>query len=199
MRLRFTIALLAVALAASCAPQDEERPSSSPPHLADGYEIVADQSVLPGQLESQAVLVSDPRDMPAVWDHYQLRGAPATFRRGREIAVFVGTGESGSCPIEVEDASVEGSDLAIRTADSDGPCTVDFSPRTFVFVFPARDAPAAGGSVTIQGVELEIHPTEAVVSNVEIMFPLQKPSYFHQIALRARPDPSEWGGAVLAT
>ena len=167
MRLGIVIVAVGVVLAASsCTPEDDaERSVSSPPRFAEGYEIVADQPFLPGQLGTQAVLVDDPSQIPAMWDHYQLGGEPASFQKGREVALFVGTGESGSCPIEIEEVEVNGPDVTISTADTDGPCTADFAPRTFVFLFRAGDSPATGGTVTIQGAELTIESAEAIVSS----------------------------------
>jgi hypothetical protein len=184
MPVALTAMLVALLLMSSCTPGgDSEDVVSSPPQFAEGYEIIADQPFLPGQLESQAVLVEDPLRMPALWDHYKLGGDAASFRKGSEVALFVGTGESGSCPIEIEDVEVIGDDVTIHTADTDGPCTADFVPRTFVFLFRTVEAPASGGTVTIQGFELPIDSAEEVAAGDDLVFPVQEPSNFQMDAL----------------
>lgn len=156
------VLIVALVLGAGCTATDTEDPVESPPPFADGYELIADQPYLPRRTGGNAVLVTAQDDMRKVWRHYQLGGRIGEVIDGETVALFVGTGESGSCPIELEEVTVVDGDVDIATADSGGPCTADFNPRTFVFEFQEPDVPEAGGTVSIQGADLEIEGVSAL-------------------------------------
>ena len=55
----------------------------------------------------------------------------------KQAVLFVGTGESGSCPIELVDVEFDDGDrlinvMATREGDDDMMCTMDWTPRVFV-------------------------------------------------------------------
>lgn len=127
------------------------------------YELIADQPRLPPDLfDGAAVLVDRDEDMAAAWDHFQLAGTVPAIDSPVYVALFLGTGESGSCPIEIEGVSVSGSDFVVETAERGGLCTADFNPRTFVFLLPLHARPEIGGTATIGGSEYRIEDVSDV-------------------------------------
>ena len=123
---------------------------------SEGHEVLTDQPHAPLPGSQEAVLVTFSLDMPSVWRHYRLEGDVPNLNDGEEVALFVGTGESGTCPIEIKDITVTSEEVEVQTAQHDGVCTSDFVFRTFVFLFPSAHAPAVGATVSIEGSGLEI-------------------------------------------
>lgn len=157
-------ALIVVAILSISCTDAAETPVQSPSPFAEGYELVADQPYLPERSNGLAVLVTRDRHMEPAWRHFQLGGSPASLSEGEEVALFVGTGESSSCPIELEGVTVDDGDVRVETVDPGGPCTADFKPRTFVFLFRSADAPEVDGTVSMEGQDLRIEGLSEVSS-----------------------------------
>lgn len=70
-----------------------------------------------------------------------------------ELALFVGTGESGTCPLGVQAVTVATDGvITVHVAPQDGPaCTDDFRPRTFVLALARADVPPGPLHVMVTG------------------------------------------------
>lgn len=70
-----------------------------------------------------------------------------------ERALFVGTGESGTCPLGVAGVTVtDDGIIAVHVAPAEsGPCTDDFRPRTFVLALEVADLPPGPLQVLVTG------------------------------------------------
>lgn len=70
-----------------------------------------------------------------------------------ELALFVGTGESGTCPLSVQAVTVANDDvITVQVAPQNGPaCTDDFRPRTFVLALARDDLPPGPLQVIVTG------------------------------------------------
>jgi hypothetical protein len=110
-------------------------------HTAEGSNkgvLLASSVTLPGDpsdWENIAVLVSSRRAMRRTWRQFDIEGSPMRVDFERRKVLFVGTGESGTCPEEYQSLErVAGRHLLHVHLDTNwGPvCTDDFRPRTFV-------------------------------------------------------------------
>ena len=125
-------------------------------------ELFADQSTLPAGSNGSSVLTENDADTENIWTYFGFDGQAPEIESEDRVALFVGTGESGSCPIELEGVQVREDEVSFDVAENDGPCTADFRPRSFVFLFPAKNAPEVGDRVNLG--PSEVQSAEAVLS-----------------------------------
>ena len=137
------VLLLTLALLPACTPS----PTATDPDRFGDVELVADQSTLPPESNGLSVLTDNDEDTAEIWSFFGFEGEPPSIEDGNRVALFLGSGESGSCPIELVDVQASGGDVRLEAAEHDENCTADFRPRSFVFLFPASDAPEVGGRV----------------------------------------------------
>jgi hypothetical protein len=139
MRLKVLVPILVlgVALALFWLPGRGSGESTAPRQGNKGV-LLASSSTLPGEpsdWKDIAVLATNRRALRRTWRQFDLKGAPSLVDFDRRKVLFVGTGESGSCPDQYRSIErVEDRRLVLVHIDIKwGPvCTDDFRPRTFV-------------------------------------------------------------------
>jgi hypothetical protein len=139
MRLKVLVPILVlgVALALFWLPGRGSGESTAPRQGNKGV-LLASSSTLPGEpsdWKDIAVLATNRRALRRTWRQFDLKGAPPLVDFDRRKVLFVGTGESGSCPDQYRSIErVEDRRLVLVHIDIKwGPvCTDDFRPRTFV-------------------------------------------------------------------
>ena len=115
--------------------------------------LLASAPVLPDdRTRDIAVLATTNPKIRRQWNRFNLPGRPPGSVLHRD-ALFIGTGESGSCPKELLGLSrVEGKKLIRAHIDvnwSDGGCTDDFRPRTLVVAARHRFFPTGQFDIRI--------------------------------------------------
>lgn len=102
------------------------------------YELIASGKTLPeGLVEPTIQLGQSEEEYADLWAEFGFEESAPDVDWERDVALFVGTGESGTCPLELQ--SVEHDpDERLLTVDvredteEDTPCTDDWTPRAFV-------------------------------------------------------------------
>lgn len=159
MKLTSCAALILLALAA-CDPE----PTPKDPKPFGDVELVADQGVLPPGTNGLAVLAESDEQSEKVWAHFGFEGEAPAVEAEAKVALFVGTGESGSCPIELKGVDVRESEILFETGGNEGTCTSDFRFRSFVFLFPAEEPPGIGDKVNLGG-RFEIQSSKQIAGS----------------------------------
>lgn len=167
------LAFMLAALASSSRPQITpdgpktplQAPQSPPSQPLPGeplpHRVLVTEKTLPPHQERKSAstifrLAEDAARYQELWALYGLQGEPPNVDWEQEAVLFVGTGESGSCPLRlsgmaldrraglltvaVEDRPAENPNLAPKTGLLHD-CTDDYTPRTFVVAVPANDLP----------------------------------------------------------
>lgn len=92
-----------------------------------------------------ADIVTQEGDLPLVWERFQLEGDPPDVDWNVSALLFLGFGESGTCPARFDGVEVDGRNVRMHIGTDGGPDgTSDYHPRTFV-VEVGRDQLPPGG------------------------------------------------------
>ena len=153
--------LVVVILGALAACTSE--PSALEPDRFGDIELIADQGTLPAESNGVSVLTETDRDTGDIWTHFGFDGEPPDIESADKVALFVGTGESGSCPIELEGVELREDEVSFDIAEHSEACTSDFRARSFVFLFPSSDAPDVGDRVNLG--RTKIQSARSIVSD----------------------------------
>ncbi|UCZ55011.1 hypothetical protein LGQ02_09930 [Bacillus shivajii] len=78
--------------------------------------------------------VTDQDDFKSEWGEFGLSDQPLELDWKNNVAIFLGTGESGTCPLEFQFVEIndDKTKMIIHLEQSNGACTSDFTPRTFI-------------------------------------------------------------------
>jgi hypothetical protein len=138
------VAAVMLTLLACEAPPPASRPSSDTPHRIDAA-IVADQPTIPDEQGFRfAGIGSGDAELAEQWRRFRLQGEPVEVDFDTGVVLFVGFGESGSCPYEhshvVLDPGRRLVSVVGRPPDANG-CTDDYNPRTLGLRVDRRDLP----------------------------------------------------------
>lgn len=112
-------------------------------------QLVMTEKVLPEhfyEIADQGLLVqkvTEQENFAKQWTFYRLSGTPSTIDWSRQTVVFLGTIESGSCPLHLQsvERNTDNKSLILRL-DNDSKqnaCTDDATPRTIVFALDADE------------------------------------------------------------
>lgn len=145
---------LGPAPAGDAVPLDrDDRPNATAAY-SDTPALVDSQGTAPQELADEfADIATTAADARTVWQRFNLTGQPPQVDFDTTALLFVGFGESGSCPARFDGMSVDGDrvHLVIGTEGDGSTCTDDYNPRTMVLGV-ARDAlPDGGFELTISG------------------------------------------------
>lgn len=140
---RFSSALLATVLtlfAAACTKAAEpEVPGESSRHRLPergvvSPEVLIDQPHIPSDDAFEfAAIAPDPDELTRQWERFRLEGAPPTIDFLNNVMLFVGFGESGSCPYRYDGLLWEPDKRRltfINGFDYPADCTSDYNART---------------------------------------------------------------------
>ncbi|RXJ04463.1 hypothetical protein DS745_03505 [Anaerobacillus alkaliphilus] len=100
----------------------------------DFFEI-AEQGFIVSKVTTQS-------DFNKQWEFFGLSDNPAQIDWKNHVVIFLGTGESGTCPMEFQfvDLNEEKTKMTIHLKEkSKGACTDDFTPRTIVLSVNAKE------------------------------------------------------------
>lgn len=149
-----------VALLVGCGePPDENgavsasQPSSAPQLAPEDGHMVESQATLPREPANEfADIATTAGDAQTVWQRFNLTGRPPQVDFDTASLLFVGFGESGSCPARFDGLSVEGDRMHVAIGTEGGPdCTSDYNPRTFVLEVARDVLPDGGFGLTARG------------------------------------------------
>jgi hypothetical protein len=116
--------------------------------LGGSGDLVDSQAVIPDEpAHAFADLVTEPGDLQPVWQRFGLSGEPPSVDLDDTVLLFIGFGESGSCPATFQGVRADGDVVTVRMGTEGGrACTDDYNPRTFVIAVD-RDLVPTGGFV----------------------------------------------------
>ena len=138
-------------------------PTAADPDRFGDIDLVADQGTLPAESNGLSILTQTDKDTGDIWTYFGFDGEPPNVEGTDKVALFVGTGESGSCPIELEGVEVHEDEIFFDVAEHAAACTSDFRARSFVFLFPSSNAPKVGDRVNLG--PTKIQSAQSVVSD----------------------------------
>jgi hypothetical protein len=166
VRLTLLIALIGALALAGCVREEagpgtgddaavtpEATPTPTPiltPDFTDpldervGYDLVASEKTYPeGSTGAIVIEYADNAERFAeVWDSFGFDESAPEIDWDRDVVLFFGTGESGSCPLDLNDVRFNPDErLIVAVVDPNLPpetvCTMDWTPRVFVVSVPA--------------------------------------------------------------
>lgn len=129
---------------ASRVPSEPAETSSGEtqrPVGGEGIELLDKRKGAPAEPLSAYVWVGwaeTEQELQDLWASFRLEGDPPDLSAG--VVLLAATGESGSCPLRMTEASVESDTLQLSLVDKpadasasgESACTADFNPVTFV-------------------------------------------------------------------
>ena len=133
----------------------------------------------------------------AVWDRFGLSAEPPVVDFDQDVLLFLGFGESGSCPARLGGISIRQAQVEVHLDEGGrGGCTADYQPRTFVVQIARASLPGDGFVLTLQR-------RRFVLSTVPVDRPPSGPAIVAALTadrpdlrLRADPATAEAGGTV---
>jgi hypothetical protein len=137
-------------------PADDPAPQppageQSPADGADG--LVDSQATVPQEFADEfADIATTAGDATEVWQRFRLSGDTPQVDFDTTALLFVGFGESGSCPARFDGLAVDGERVEVALGWEGGPvCTDDYNPRTFVLEVSRDELPDGGFELTVDG------------------------------------------------
>jgi hypothetical protein len=105
---------------------------------AGWYDVIHTEKVLPDEELGDNVyrLVEDPDEFAETWEWFNFEEELPDVDWDSHVVLFVGTGESGTCPLHVDQVRFNDEDRRIEVMvameDPGAICTMDWTPRAFV-------------------------------------------------------------------
>lgn len=205
------VPVLLVAVALVLLGCDEPAPRRSAPQTPEPAEaeVVVDEATLPvDEAYEFAAVAPEPEELTRQWRRFRLTGDPPDVDFDTQVVIFVGFGESGSCPYEhggVEIDAVEKRVSFIDGADGAAACTDDYNPRTLGLtidrtllpdgVFQVQ--PPNGAAVSVAAKRAEMPPQEepdvvsATISEVYVALDPEPVATDGQLDVGVRNDSNE--------
>ena len=150
-----------VALTAGCGevPSGTTADDPAPPPAgeqppAEGEDgLIDSQATLPREFADEfADIATTAADATEVWQRFGLSGEPPQVDFDTTALLFVGFGESGSCPARFDGLAVEGDRVGVAIGTEGGPmCDDDYNPRTFVLGIARDELPDGRFELTVDG------------------------------------------------
>lgn len=133
--------------AAGCTSPNAPEPGNGDPAALAGTLLHTEKNMPDFEhfVEAPVVmdLAGDDEAFAALWEKYRLEAERPDVDFSAQLAWFVATGESGTCPLLFKESTMtiaENGTALYLSADIDGEiCTDDWTPRSFVVVFPAAE------------------------------------------------------------
>lgn len=129
------VMLLVIVMLSGCGTADDTPTGGDSSDSGAAATVVADQATLPGPERERpghvgVATTSDQRD--AQWARFRLTDSPPSVDSADRVLLFIGFGESGSCPYIFDGLEIDDQTLRVRNAQDQQGCTDDFHPRTVV-------------------------------------------------------------------
>lgn len=154
-----TLALvLVIAVLTACGDEpdneDGNGPGAAPTETPDNgneppegftYELVATEKTVPaGDFYVDFALAETDDEYRSLWGEHRFEDEAPAVDWASEVVIFVATGESGSCPMNLMDVRYDPDESLITVdvsedVDADTACTDDWTPRSFVIAVEADD------------------------------------------------------------
>jgi hypothetical protein len=135
--------------------------------------VLADEPTQPPENAYEyAAIAPDRMELVRQWSRFGLSGTPAALNFDREVALFVGFGESGSCPLVYEGVNLDAASrvVSVLFESESGACTGDYNARTIVLAIDRDRLPdgvfqveAAGDPVSVAAERIDTPPQEGPI------------------------------------
>jgi hypothetical protein len=116
------------------APTEAPAPTSAASHPAVAgldVRVDADEATLPAEEAYEHVgVATDPGGLQQQWQRFGFADAPPVIDMDERVVLFLGFGESGSCPVMFGGLEVEGATLRVLDDQPERDCTADYNGRT---------------------------------------------------------------------
>jgi hypothetical protein len=142
---RLAVALLVVPLSVSTALAGEVVPT----------EVLKRSHARPDGTQDVKVYVRNHYEYQLQWERFGYKSDRPPVNFQRRVVVFIGTHESGSCPLRFQRTVLHREDRAITVRLSNGPyevCTDDWVPRSFVLSLRRASLPEGELAIRIRRV-----------------------------------------------
>jgi hypothetical protein len=126
---------------ADTTPEADPTPTTEPVEPDEWYELLTSEKSYPEEAVGDQILelAENQEEFEELWARFQIEasGDVSDVDWDSSVVLFAGTGESGGCPLVLEDVSFDKDERIIRlAAEMDVPedtmCTMDWTPRVFV-------------------------------------------------------------------
>jgi hypothetical protein len=121
------------------------------------YSLLASDKRIPPMMIGDIIieLAEDEESLSELWEWFEFDTPAPVVDWDQEIVIFFGTGESGTCPLDLEEVRFHPDErLVVAVVDPNLPrdaiCTMDWTPRTFVV---ALSGDALGSGELRAGIE----------------------------------------------
>ena len=164
--------LVAVALVLlGCGEPEPRGNAPQTPEPAEA-EVVADEATLPIEEAYEfAAVAPEPEELARQWRRFRLTGDHPDVDFDTQVVIFVGFGESGSCPYEHGGVEIDAAEKRVSFIDgADGAtaCTDDYNPRTLGLTMDRNSLPDGvfqvqppnGAAVSVAAEPVETPPQE---------------------------------------
>jgi hypothetical protein len=150
--------------------------------------VYADEGTLPAAEAYEHVgVATDPEGLQQQWQRFGFADVPPVIDMGERDVLFLGFGESGSCPVIFGGLTLEEATLRVEDDQPAQGCTADYNPRTLAVSvakgslpegYLTVDMPADAADVTIAAHRIEEPPpatSHAISSSVTDVVLLTEP------------------------
>lgn len=151
------LAIFLMAIVASCNMLVEDAMNPS-------FQLLASEKTLPDdfwEVAPKDVLIrvaADQETLKKLWSYFGLKTKVPAPAWDKEIVMFLGTGESSNCPLEVKGVAFDDAlgrlvvHLEQRKPTQGSACLMDFTPRTFSLALPRSLIDSGWREVQVKGV-----------------------------------------------
>lgn len=162
-------------------------------------EVLVDQPTVPDEQASTYVGIAADGDGLASARNRFLVDAPIEADLDRDVLLFLGFGESGSCPLEYRGLVLDGAtvEFVLDPELGERTCTDDYNPRTLVLAVGRDRLPPGPIEVLIPSADAAATVSvEPVPAPQEDVVDVNAPISPDGVVLRARPEEVAVGGTV---
>lgn len=160
-------------------------------------QVIVDEPVIPDAEGGAHIgMATDPGELHQQWQRFGLPDVPPVVDMDQRDLLFVGFGESGSCPYVLDGIKVDGDDVTFVVGDEfQRPCTADYNPRTLVVSITAGALPEGFLTVTMpSGGETIISAFGSAEPPAAVPNPVSAPD--SDVSLIAAPGQAPLGAGI---
>jgi hypothetical protein len=125
-------------------PDESLTPTPEQPDTGDWNDLLISEKQYPEGVFDDPLfeLAEEKAELQEVWERFGFEGVPPDIDWDSRIVLFAGTGESGTCPLFLNDVEFNSEHrVIVLHADTNLPedteCTADWTPRVFVIAMNA--------------------------------------------------------------
>lgn len=173
------------------------RSSSEPAPAGLDARVYADQATLPtAQAYEHIGVATTPGELQQQWQRFRLADVPPVIDMEERALLFIGFGESGSCPVVFGGIRVEGTTVRLLDDQPERSCDDDYNPRTIAVSVASGVLPE--GYLTVDMPE-DAEDVTISISRVEEPPPAtpdQASASLSDVSLTPQPERTPIGSAV---